>query len=236
MKTALITGATSGMGKEFAKKFAEKDYNLILTGRRKKIYDVEKELKNNYNISIKIIKADFCKEKDIENLIKKIKKENIDILVNNAGFGNNIGFFNDNYKNQKTMLKTHIDAITQLTHEIGKNMIKKKTGTIINTSSIAALIPTRNSELYTATKSYILLFTKSIAKELKCHNVKVQCLCPAFVNTDFYKRKNTNKKRINPMSPERVVKISIKCLNKRKVVCIPGFWNKIAYYFFKIFK
>jgi short-subunit dehydrogenase len=236
MPLALITGATSGIGKEFSKQFAKKGYNLIITGRRAKINQVKVDIENTYNVSVKVIKADFCKEKDLNNLISKIKNKKIDVLVNNAGFGNNLGFFNDKFSNQNAMIKTHIDAVTRLTYEIGKNMIKKKSGSIINVASVAALIPVWNSELYSATKSYILLFTKSIAKELKRHNINIQCLCPAFVNTDFYKRKHTNKARIAPMSPETLITESIRCLGKRKVVCIPGFWNKVAYLFFKIFR
>lgn len=232
MKTALITGATSGIGKEYAKALAKKGYDLILTGRREKVIKpFVKELKKEFKIKVDLVLADFSNKDDLNTLIKKINsKKEISILVNNAGFGSKTSFFEDSIKNTSDMVNTHVNAVIELTYLVAKKMIKKNEGIIINVSSLAAFLPFSKSQIYSSTKSFIKTFSETIYLELKRNNVKIQCLCPGFTKTDFHGTRDISK--FLPMTSKKVVDISLKNLNK--LICVPGTINKTIYLLSKV--
>ena len=231
-KLALITGGTSGIGRSFADYFAKQGFDLILTGRNKSSLPIKEELEKKYKIKVKIILADFKKISDIRKIEKHVKDLDISILVNNAGFGNKTSFFEDSMENHVEMINTHIMATTRLTHLIGNKMIQRKKGTIINVSSLGAIVQLKSSIMYSATKSFLIPFTKLIHKNLKKHNIRVQVLIPGFVKTSFHKREKANKFLIFPISPEEVIRESIKCLNKGRIICVPGHISKLTYRIF----
>jgi uncharacterized protein len=242
-KYALITGATSGIGAEFAKQLAEKNYNLILTGRRENIIqELAKEIKEKQNIDIKIIIADLSKDEDVKKIIKQISHiDSLEFLVNNAGYGTKKSFFEDSFENQEQMLKVHINALARLTHATTPQMIKNKKGYIVNVSSIASFLSSPTSEFYCATKAFITNYSESLHLALKNSNIKVQALCPGFTRTDFHQKLDicdTKRKDgliIKWMNAEDVVKISLTSLKKRNhVIIVPGFWNKILNLLIKV--
>ena len=241
-KLALITGATSGLGASFARNFARLGYNLIITGRRKKeIQKVADELKREYNIDIETIIVDFTIESEFKQLLQRISEtDKIDILVNNAGFGYVDSFFEDDYKNQEKMIQVHINAILNLTHLVVPKMLKNKNGYIINVSSAAAFLASPHHELYCSTKAFINTYSESIAMTLRNKNIKVQSLCPGLTRTDFHQKLNWKPENMKSrglirwMTADYVVKKSIKAMDNKKVIVIPGIIYKLLYLIMKI--
>jgi uncharacterized protein len=233
-KTAMITGATSGIGEAYAVYFASRGYDLILTGRRSdKILDVASALKSTYGVSIDVVIADLSINNNVSLLLQLIsKKKNIEVLVNNAGYGLDSRFSEDELVHQLTMLKVHVSAPLRLIHKVLPIMMKNRSGIIINVSSLAACFPTAWNAMYTSTKSFLKNFTESLHLDVGNYGIKVQCLCPGFTYSDFHRNRSQPGERMIQglacwMKPSEVVDYSISCLNKGQVVCIPGFLNRL---------
>jgi short-subunit dehydrogenase len=241
MKNALITGATSGIGASFARKLGEKGYNLYITGRRievieKLAYDIRKK----YNVKVLVILADFTVPQEVDNLLKKIETVSFDFLINNVGFGHEKKFFDDTYEKQYEMIEAHINSFCEITHIVAKNMKKNKNGNIINVSSLAGFAPTSFNHLYSSTKSFITTFTESLHLELAPLGIKVQALCPGFTRSDFHKSLNIKEKTfknrglVRWMDSDKVTELSLKSLDKKGGLYIPGWSNKIIYTIVKL--
>lgn len=236
-KIALITGATSGIGAAYAKKLASQNYDLILTGRREeKIKQLAADLMAQYKINIEVMLIELAKKDDLELLLQKVDAEkNLDILINNAGFNVRKKFLDTDVQVHEDMLAVHDYAPMRLMYTALKNMLTNNRGTIINVSSVAAFFTGPNNSSYFPTKAYLNIFTECIAKELKDSNVRIQVLCPGMTRSDIWERMGENvdevaAKRGWPfvvMTAESVVDISLRALEKKKTICIPGFNNKI---------
>lgn len=242
-KTACITGATSGIGAAFAKKFAEQGFDLIITGRRKEIIEsLSTNLSNEYKVNVKVIIAELSDDERLGLLTKTVKEtKNIEILVNNAGFNKESYFHEEDSSTYENMIKVHNLALIRLCHCVLPNMISMGKGIIINVSSMGALTPLPISAVSSASKSFMKLFSESIHLELKGTGVKVQALCPGMTITDFHERLGFDKKTyykdkglMKAMTPEEVVEVSLQYLAKDKAICIPGRHNQILSYLVKI--
>lgn len=234
-KLAVITGATSGIGKSFAGYFAAAGYDLLITGRRREaIYEVASELKNLYGVNTEVLVADFSRSADIALLLQVISKQkNIRVLVNNAGYAMDCKFIDDDIGHQMDMLKTHVNVPLMLIHEVLPVMIANHGGIIINVSSLAAFLPIPGNAMYASTKSFLKNFTESLHMDVCSYGIKVQCLCPGFTRSNFHKNSNMSVELLQHglvqwMRPAEVVNYSIYCLNKGQVVCIPGFLNRVV--------
>jgi uncharacterized protein len=234
-KTAVITGATSGIGKSFAYQLAQLGYDLIVTGRKQNLLnEISVDLENSYNVDVKVVIADLEKADDVKLLMEIMnQQESIDVLVNNAGFGLNEVFHEDKVENQLKMLQVHVVSTVLLIHKILPKMIKQRSGIIINVSSMAAYIPTSDNAMYTSTKSFLKNFTTSLNMELRQFEIYAQCLCPGFTYTDFHKKlgrntKENGAKKTGWMTPNEVVTCSLKSVKYRKNLCIPGILNKLV--------
>jgi len=233
--TALITGASSGIGAEFAKRLSENKYNTILVARRKeKLENLSKQLSEKYNTKSDYLTADLTKKQDIKKVQDYIINLNkLDFLINNAGFGIPKNFHEADLEKQLDMINLHIIAPTCLTYSAIPKMINQKKGTIINVSSLASLIPKPRSSIYSATKSYLTTFSQNLNLTLKDRGIKIQALCPGFTHSDFYQTKEYEKwdKTKIPkflwMSIEDVVDSSLKALKKDKVIHIPSYKNNL---------
>lgn len=234
-KIALITGATSGIGAEFAIEYAKKGYDLIITGRRKeKINAFAKKLIETYKISIEVLIIELSDNGQLDNFIEKIKQRNdIEVLVNNAGFGYYQLLSDGDLAVFEKMIKVHNTVPVALTHSVLPNMLKNNKGTIINVSSDGAFLLVPKNGIYSSTKAFLKIFTESLYLELIETNIKVQALCPSLTRTDFHekmgmsKNKQKNSKSIKWMTPEEVVKCSLIALDKNEIVCIPGKKTKL---------
>lgn len=221
---ALITGASSGMGRDMAKILSQKGYDLILVARdEKKLEEVKKQLKTE----TKIVVMDISKEENC----KKIYEENkdIDILINNAGFGDCGHFEETSLDKDIQMIHTNIIAYHILTKLYLKEMIKKDSGKILNVASIAGFMPGPLMTTYYSTKNYVVRFSESIREELRRKKSKVQIsiLCPGPVDTNFNKVADVEF-ALKGLSSEYVAKYDINKFFKGKFYIVPGWKIKLA--------
>ena len=228
-KTALITGATSGIGAEYARRLAADGYNLIITGRRKeKIKTLADELSQSYGSNIEVIIIELSDSLQVDEFIEKIKNRDIHLLINNAGFGTTKFFHQEPLELQEKMVAVHILAHMKITYAILPEMIKKGTGVIINVSSSGAFLPSPKTATYSGTKAFLRAFTESLHMELEGTGVQVQVVCPGLTRTDMHSRIGITEEYTPDWGPfqwlsvQEVVECSLQCLKKKKVVCIPG--------------
>jgi uncharacterized protein len=226
--TAVITGATSGIGKSFANKLAERGFDLILTGRRKEeLQHVATDISETYHVNVETYIGDLTDTKCRSEISARIKTAGIDVLVNNAGFGIDHAFHNIGLADIRSMIMTHDLAAVEFIHAALPGMIRQRKGIIINVSSLGLFFPGITRSLYLATKSFLHFFTKALSIEVYPYGIRLQSLCPGMTYTDFHERARKNNqngkiKSLNFMSPDRVVEISLKSLKNGNIICIPG--------------
>ncbi len=223
---ALITGASSGIGKDMARTLAQKGYELTLVARdEKKLEETKKELEKI--TKTEIISMDLSSEENCKDLHKQVK--DIDILINNAGFGDCGNFTRTNLQKEIKMIETNIIAYHILTKLYLIDMKAKNQGKILNVASIAGFMPGPLMATYYASKNYVVKLSEAIREELKKEKSKVQIciLCPGPVETNFNKVANVkfNLREANSM---KVAKYAIKKLEKGKFYIVPGLDVKIA--------
>jgi len=240
-QTALITGATSGIGKAFAQRLAKDGYNLIITGRRKKELDeLAEKLSAETGTVVKVVIAELSDEAAADELVRIAQEtENLSVLVNNAGFGTTRLFHEEPVAGQAEMVKCHVLAPLKLMHAAIPGMVMAGRGTIINVSSLRAFIPGMTVATYSGTKSFLNMFSMSVAQELSGAGVKIQALCPGYTLTDFHARigvagAGRSRGLVRWMSADEVVDYSLRCLSKDKVICVPGAWNRFMITFSRL--
>ena len=232
-QTALITGATSGIGKAFAVCYAGMGYDLVVTGRRMdRLEQLCSELSREYGIRAEAVKAELSEEQDMERLLKVIiRRDNIGILVNNAGFGSGVDFYQNSLEEHLKMLDVHVKAAIRLIYAVLPQMRMRKEGVIINVSSLGAFMPAPGSSMYSATKLFLASFSESLNMEVRRHGIKVRCVCPGFTHTEFHERRAQGKIRAGGklmwMEADDVVRKTIRSLKKNKIVVVPGIINRL---------
>ena len=226
---ALITGASSGIGRDMALYLASMDYELILVGRDKKKLE---ELQNSLNVSSQVIVADLSDITKVKEVYVMTKNDNIDILINNAGFGMFGKFYETDINRELEMINTNILAVHLLTKLYLRDMQKRNSGYILNVASSAAFGPGPLMATYYATKAYVNNLTEAINEELRRNNsnVFVCSLCPGPVDTNFNNVAGV-KFSVKPLTSQEVAKYAIDKMFKKKVVIVPGFGMKIALFF-----
>lgn len=229
---ALITGASSGIGRDIARELSKRGYDLILVAR-----DEEKmrELADELNTNSKIISMDLSIEENCKELYEKVKEENIDILVNNAGFGVYGDFTESSLDKEISMIKTNITAMHILMKLFLKDMKKRNSGIILNVASSAGFMPGPLMSSYYASKAYILRLSEGIKEELNKAKSKVQIsvLCPGPVKTNFSKVAGVNF-GMQSLSSEYVAKYTTKKMLKGKFIIVPGFTMRVIRFLTKI--
>jgi short-subunit dehydrogenase len=232
-KAVLITGATSGLGLAYAREHAKEGYNLIITGRREdKIKFNAIDIEQTYHIKVKVLIVDLANQDGLNYLLDEIKDDEIEVLVNNAGFGLKPVLVETKREEMDRIMFLQMNAVVILTQYILKEMLIRNRGTVINISSDGAFAVMPRNVLYSSTKLFIINFTEGLYMELEKYNIKVQVVCPGFIDTDFHESAGMNvvKKKKGFMkfsSPEDIVSMAMKDLNKGKVVCVPGMEAKI---------
>ena len=186
--TALITGASSGIGKEFANIHAEKGGDLILVARSQdKLEALKKELEGNYPIKVRIIVKDLTSAESPKEIYDEIKKAgiSIEILINNAGFGGIGKFHEREWQRDLAMINLNVIALTALTRYVLPDFVAKNSGKILNVSSTASLLPGPLQAVYYATKAFVTSFSNAVAEELHDTNITVTNLMPGATETEF---------------------------------------------------
>ena len=234
-KTVLITGASAGIGLEFAKIFAREKYNLVITARNEaKLNELATEIKSKHNINIKVLTKDLSKQNAGEEIFNELKNRNIitDILVNNAGFGVFDNYWCVDLQDEKNMLQVNIMALAELTFLFVKDMVNRGSGKILNVASTAAFQPGPTMPGYYASKAFVLRYTQAINFEVRKKGVQVSTLCPGPTITEFQTRAKMSEtnmfKRRFTMSAEEVASIGYKGLMQGRSVIIPGRINLMA--------
>jgi short-subunit dehydrogenase len=226
-KTALITGASSGIGKEFAKIHAEKGGYLIVVARSEnKLNELKKELEENYKINVFVIQKDLTKPNAPKEIYEQIQKAGltVDYLINNAGFGG-LGKFNERELEQDLeMINLNISALTALTHYFLQDFVKKNAGRILNVSSTASLMPGPLQAVYYATKAYVTFFSNAISEELHDTNITVTNLMPGATETQFGKVSGMDKTEMfkRPVSARSVAEDGYNGMLNGKLDVISG--------------
>lgn len=232
-KTAVITGASGGIGLELAHVFAEHGYNLILIARSKASLDTIKILlESRHKIAVKLIVKDLTTPTASKEVFEECSADEVEVLVNNAGFGLQGLFTDQDYEEEINMVRLNVLALTELTHLFANKMLKQgKKGYILNVASTAAFMPGPLLSVYYATKAYVLSFSEALHVELKDKNIVVSVLCPGATATDFARRAGMLKTKLFKngivMDAKTVAKIGYKGLMKGKRVIITGFINKL---------
>jgi short-subunit dehydrogenase len=228
-KVALITGASAGLGVEFARQLSKRGHRLVLAARRKeRLEELANELGNARAISI-----DLSKSNAAAKLIADLDAngETVDLLVNNAGFGLIGRFAELDAKRQRQMIDLNVGTLTDLCRAVAPGMIARKSGAILNVASTAAFQPGPKMAVYFATKAFVLSLTEALHEELKPHGIKVSCLCPGPTRTEFGDVAgfggNGMFDRV-AMNAREVVEAGLKGLNSNRAVVVTGWVNKIG--------
>lgn len=234
MKTALITGASSGIGKELAKIFARKKANLVLVARQtEKLEELKLEIISSHSVAIEVITADLSNGHDVQRVYQTCQEKGIkvDYLINNAGFGSGGSFLEGSWEVYAKMLDLNIKGLTQLCHLFLPNMMAQKFGRIMNVASTAGFLPGPNMAVYFASKAYVLHFTEALNMELKGSKVTVTALCPGPTDTAFQDVAEMNETKLfqskNLFTAQYVAEFGFKAMMNGWRVAIPGWKNMI---------
>ena len=228
-KVALITGASAGLGVEFARQLAKGGHRLVLAARRKdRLKELAKELGNARAVAIDLSKKDAAAKllADVE-----ANGEAVEVLVNNAGFGLIGRFAELDAKRERQMIDLNVGALMDLCRAVAPQMIARKSGAILNVASTAAFQPGPRMAVYFATKAFVLSLTEALHEELKPHGIKVSCLCPGPTRTEFGDVAGFGGNGLFDhiaMNADDVVRIGLKGLDKNHAVVVAGWLNKIT--------
>lgn len=231
-KTVLITGASSGIGLEFATLFAKDGFHLVLNARNEsRLQEIANELTTKYGVKITVAAKDLSIPESADELTSELASAGIevDVLINNAGFAAYGSFNETSWKEEKDMIQVNITTLTALTKQLLPGMIKRNSGKILNVASTAAFQPGPLMAVYYATKAYVLSFSEAVNYELRNTDVSVTALCPGATATNFEKRANLESSRLfqsGAMDARDVALEGYKALNEKKSLEIPGFKNK----------
>ena len=225
---ALITGASAGLGVEFARQLSAKGHRLVLVARRKERLDeLAAELGN-----ARVVALDLSEPGAAGRLMADLKKhkETVELLVNNAGFGLAGKFDKLDGARQREMIDLNCGALEELAHAVLPGMIERKSGGILNVASTAAFQPGPGMAVYFATKAFVLSFSEALHDEVKRYGIKVSCLCPGPTRTEFREVSGFNPK--GPASKQSadarsVVEAGLNGLDQNKAVVVPGVTNKV---------
>ncbi len=233
-RLAVVTGASSGLGAEFARQFAVRGYNLLLVARRlPRLEQLQAELESAHGIHVEPFCADLADDLQTEDLARRLESgPPVDVLVNNAGFGTRGWFHSTDYARQVEMHKLHVLATLRLTRAVLPAMIARSSGAIVNVSSVASFFRSPGSVSYCATKGWVTDFSEGLRLELDAlHSpVVVQALCPGFTYTEFHDVLGSDRNQVAKqlwMPAAFVVGESLRALASRKLIVIPGWRYKL---------
>jgi short-subunit dehydrogenase len=233
-KTALITGASGGIGLDLARLFAEGGYNVVLVARTEsKLKELATELSSKHGVSARVVAADLADPAAPAQLMERLKAEGVqvDVLVNNAGYGGYGNFAETDLDAELKMIQLNISALTALSKAVLPGMLARKSGRILNVASTAAFQPGPLMAVYYATKAYVLSFSEALANETQGTGVTVTCLCPGPTKTGFQQQAKMEESKLvkgkEMMDSLTVARIGYEALHQGETVVIPGFMNKM---------
>jgi uncharacterized protein len=233
-KTALVTGASSGLGVDFARELAQLGCRLVLVARREdRLKQVQAELQAQYGVSVMTVTLDLGDPQAPQMLYDHLKAQNlpVDVLVNNAGFGVFGMELDIPWDKTRQMLMLDIVALSHLTKLFARDMVKRKFGYLLQVASIGAYQPSPTYAAYSAAKSYVKSFSQALNYELRGTGVSSTALCPGVTATEFLQvsgQKSTWYQRTLMMTSPQVAALGIRAMLKRRYTLVPGFLNWIT--------
>ena len=233
-KFALITGASSGIGVDFARELASRGYSLILTARRKERLDqVKTEIEKEHPVAVHCLPADLGSSVGVRGIYDEIERAgwDVSVLVNNAGLGHFGDFLDTDYEKVGETLEVNLRAPTELAWLLGRKMKQAQRGYILNVSSYSAFQAPTDLAVYAATKSYLFSLSQAIHTGLRSHNVSVTALCPGFFQSEFFGKSDWEPSRLTRtfmLSSSQVARAGIKGMFKRRPLVVPGLAYKFS--------
>jgi short-subunit dehydrogenase len=230
---ALITGASAGLGREFATQLAREGYDLVLVARDlDRLRALSTDLRQVYGAESEVLGADLTNDGDVSKVVARIDRAPPDVLVNNAGFGTRGSVARASRDDQEAMIRVHVLAAHRLAQAAVQGMVVRGSGAIINVSSVASWLTSPGNVNYTATKAWQRVFIESLSLEVRGKGIYAQALCPGYTHTEFHQRGGMDKRRVPGwwwMSAERVVAASLRAVQRRRpVVVVPGIGYRLA--------
>lgn len=231
---ALITGASAGIGAEFARQYAAQGHHLVLTARREdRLQALADELQQAHGIDCQVIAADLAEPESVERLVSEIQGP-VDILVNNAGYGVTGKFSSVDWSEHADFMQVMVNAVVELTYRLLPGMQERQRGQVINVASLAGLVPSAAGHtLYGASKAFLIRFSESLAAENGEYGIKVTALCPGFTYSEFHDVTGTREQVSTMpdklwMSAEEVVSFTLEKMSEAEPlpVIIPGRHNR----------
>lgn len=223
--TALVTGASSGLGEEFARQLAAQGCNLVLVARSEgKMNTLAESLRGQYKVQITVIPADLSSSEAVERVIARVKDggTHIDLLVNNAGLGLFENFLDTPLERQMEQVDVNVRSLLTLTHAFTPAMVAARRGGVINIASNAAFQPLAGADVYAASKAFVLFFSEGLSLELAKSKVRVLAACPGPVATKFFANMNPKLQAKQMDQAPAVVQEILRAFVKGKRVVIPG--------------
>ena len=226
MTTALITGASAGIGRAFACELASTGHDLVLVARScEALEELAAELRADHGVAVEVLPADLADRAQVELVAKRVQAYGpgaVDLLINNAGFGLATPFLRSDVRDEERQIEVMCQAVLVLCHAAGRSMSTRGRGQIINVSSVAAFVSMGS---YSAVKAWVTTFSEGLAAELKGTGVGVTALCPGYVHTQFHERMGVRMNGVPEplwLDSERLVRDALRDARKGKVVSVPG--------------
>lgn len=239
--TCLITGASAGIGTEFARQIAERGYNVTLAARRiDRLTELATELEEQHGVRAIAVACDVTDAQQRAELIESIEArgDHVDILINNAGIGTEGAFTGFTTEENVAQIEVNVTALTAITSDLVPGMIERGSGAILNVASTAAFQPIPRQAVYAATKAYVTSFSQALAQEFKGTGVSVTVLCPGPTRTEFFGEKQESIEAESPgwawQSAEDCAREGLDAMFKQKRVHIPRAVNKAGAYSAKV--
>jgi hypothetical protein len=233
MPTALITGATAGLGAAFAERLALEHHDLVLVARdRARLEATAASLADRYGVDTEVIAADLTTDDGTAAVTERLSdpQRPVHVLVNNAGFGINSPFAQGDLAIEERMLDLHIRAVLRLTRAVLDQMLARGKGDVINVASVAGFGPAQPGTTYSASKAWVINFSESIGADLRGHGIRVMALCPGYVRTEFHQRAGITSLPVPArmwLRAEDVVRDGLHDLRRGKLVSVPDVKYKV---------
>lgn len=230
---ALVTGASSGIGKAFAELLAQAGTDLVLVARNvERLGEIADSLRTKHGRQVEVVVADLEDRDQLSGVEQRLREDaEIDLLVNNAGYGHTGAFGEERVDKAQGQIDCNVTALTRLAHAGLQNMLRHRRGGILNVASGAAFLPTPSLAVYAATKAYVVSLSQALHEEAKCDGVTVTVLCPGLTRTEFQTRAKYDASKMPAFAwqtPEQVAQEALAALAAGKVICVPGIQNRVT--------